>query len=56
MYIAHWYPYTYSDLCKYLNIIENDKRNKDRIKRRVLWQTIAGNNLEVITITNFFNL
>jgi cytosolic carboxypeptidase protein 2/3 len=31
VYLAHSYPYTYSDLQRYLNKIENDPRTGDKI-------------------------
>lgn len=67
MYIAHCYPYTYSDLCQHIKSLEEDPVKKDRVKRKVLTPTIAGNkyaikpkflhltttSCEVLTITNF---
>jgi len=55
VYFAHSYPYAYTDLCKYLTTLENDPKKKDRLKRRVLCQTIAGNNCEMLIITNYNN-
>lgn len=43
VYIAHCYPYTYSQLCKSLKMLENDKSNGSKFRRRTLCQTIAGN-------------
>jgi hypothetical protein len=43
VYLAHCYPYTYTQLCKYLNTIERDSLLSKRFKRRILCQTIAGN-------------
>ena len=53
VYFAHCYPYTYTDLCTYLKKITNDPKKKNRIKSSVLCQTIAGNDCELLTITNF---
>ena len=53
VYFAHCYPYTYSDLARYMNQLENDPRKKERVRRRTLCQTIAGNNCDVLIITNF---
>lgn len=43
VYFAHGYPYTYSDLCRYLTELENDPKKRDRVRRRTLCQTNAGN-------------
>lgn len=53
VYFAHCYPYTYTDLCFYLTNLETDPRKKDRVRRRTLCQTIAGNNCDMLIITNF---
>ena len=42
-YLAHCYPYTYTDLCTYIKSIEEDTFRKSRIRRKPLCQTIAGN-------------
>lgn len=36
VYLSHCYPYTYSQLCKYLNTIERDPALSKRFKRRVM--------------------
>ena len=36
VYFAHSYPYTYTDLCRYLNRLEADPRKKLRFRRKVL--------------------
>jgi cytosolic carboxypeptidase protein 2/3 len=36
VYFAHSYPYTFSDLQRYLAKIEKDPRTKDKIHRKVL--------------------
>jgi hypothetical protein len=43
VYFAHGYPYTYTDLCRYLNELENDPRKKEKVRRKILCQTNAGN-------------
>jgi hypothetical protein len=53
VYFAHCYPYTYTDLCTYLRTLTADPKKKQKIKTSVLCQTAAGNDLEVVTITNF---
>jgi len=54
-YLAHCYPYTYTDLCSYLKSVEEDSFRKSRMRRKALCQTIAGNNCDMLTITNFNN-
>jgi murein tripeptide amidase MpaA len=53
VYFAHSYPYTYTDLCRYLNMLEADPKRKNRMRRRPLCQTIAGNNCDLLIITTF---
>jgi hypothetical protein len=36
VYLAHSYPYTYSDLQRYLNKIESDPRTGDKMQRKML--------------------
>jgi cytosolic carboxypeptidase protein 2/3 len=36
VYLAHSYPYTYTDLCRYLNQLESDPKRKNRMRKRVL--------------------
>ena len=55
VYFAHSYPYTYTDLKRYLQSIESDPRKKDRVRRKTLCQSGAGNNIDVLIITNFNN-
>lgn len=53
VYFAHSYPYTYSDLQRYLLKLENDSLAKHRFRRKMLCQTNAGNPCDFLTITNF---
>lgn len=53
VYLAHCYPYTYTDNIKYLNQLEADPKKKNRMRRRTLCQSIAGNNCEMLIITTF---
>ena len=55
VYFAHCYPYTYSDLTRYLNRLESDPRKKLRFRRKTLCHTLAGNPCEMLIITNFEN-
>jgi hypothetical protein len=53
IYLAHCYPYTYSDLTKYLDSIVYEPMNRNRVRKKTLCQTLAGRNCDVLTITNF---
>ena len=53
VYFAHSYPYTYSDLQRYLNRLEADPKKKVRMKRRELCKTLAGNSCDLLIITTF---
>ena len=53
IYFAHSYPYTYSDLQRYLNRLEEDPKKKQRMKRRELCKTIAGNSCDLLIVTTF---
>lgn len=52
IYIAHCFPYTYSDLGNFLNRVCNPQLTKDRLKRTMLTRSIAGNPLDMLIITN----
>lgn len=52
IFLAHCYPYTYTDLC------ENVKgwctyANKDKIRKTVLCKSLAGNDVDMLIVTNF---
>lgn len=50
--MAHCYPYTYSDLTNYLKrVCLPDSR--DRIRKTVLCKSLAGNDVDVLIVTNF---
>lgn len=53
VYLAHCYPYTFTDLQRYLQTVCNDPRNANRCRRRVLCTTLAGNPVDLLTITSF---
>lgn len=52
VYVAHCYPYTYSDNCALLQRLCTNE-TKDKIRKTVLTKTIAGNECEMVIITNF---
>mmetsp|Transcript_47300 Transcript_47300/g.86861 ORF Transcript_47300/g.86861 Transcript_47300/m.86861 type:complete len:756 (-) Transcript_47300:91-2358(-) len=53
VYLAHCYPYTYTDLQKDLAALERDGNMARRFSRRKLCDTLAGNACDLITITSF---
>ena len=52
VYFAHSYPYTYSDLCSHIKKV-CIYENKDKIRRTVLCKSLAGNDCEMLIVTNF---
>jgi len=52
-YLAHCFPFTYSDLMRYMARLEADPARSNRFRRRTLCQTLAGNKCELVTITSF---
>jgi cytosolic carboxypeptidase protein 2/3 len=55
VYMAHCYPYTYTQLQRFLRGIENDPHKRNRYQRKTLCQTIAGNNCDYVMISDFNN-
>lgn len=52
LYLAHCYPYTYTDHCEYLQSVCVPE-TRDRIRRTVLCKSLAGNDVDILIITNF---
>ena len=52
MFLAHCYPYTYSDQINFLNRICNYD-NKEKVRKTVLCKSLAGNDVDMLIITNF---
>jgi len=52
VYFAYCYPYTYSDCAAHITRICAPV-NKDRIRRAPLCKTLAGNDCDMLIITNF---
>lgn len=52
VYLAYCYPYTYSDCQKHLDKICKSK-NKDRVRKAPLCKSLAGNDCDMIIVTNF---
>eukprot|EP01038_Epipyxis_sp_PR26KG_P005318 gene5318-7382_t len=51
VYFAHTFPYTYSDLQKYLSELENNSLKSQFIHRRLLCTSLVGNRCDVLNIT-----
>ena len=52
LYFAYSYPYTFSNMMKYLQEIEQDPDRKQVLTRRLLTYTISGNRCDYLTITS----
>lgn len=50
VYIAHCYPYTYTQLCRYLKSIEHDATKKGRFQRKTLCASESGNPCDYLVI------
>ena len=55
VYLAHSYPYTYSDLQRYLRRLEEDPRTNDKFQRKMLCQSLAGNPCDLLTISSYID-
>lgn len=51
-YLAHCYPYTYTDLELYLRSIIDNPKTSQHVQKEVLCKTMAGNNCNVLTVTS----
>lgn len=54
-YLAHCYPYTYSDLQRYLRCISSNPAVASYCALRVLCRSLAGNAVYVVTVTSRAN-
>jgi len=52
VYFSHCYPYTYSDVCHLVNTTCTFQ-NKDKIRKTVLCKSLAGNEVDMLIVTNF---
>ena len=52
VFFAYCYPYTYSELVDELNEIMQDPVKQQYVTRKPLSETLAGNKLEMLTITS----
>ena len=48
VFMAHCYPYTYTDLQLYIRDLELDPVKRKRFRRRTLCKTLAGNNCDCL--------
>lgn len=55
VYIAMCYPYTYTDCHNFLENICSPSNSHTLLRRASLCKTLAGNNLEMLIITNFLS-
>ena len=53
VYLAHCYPYTYSDCQQMLKRICLPSFYKDRLRRAELCRTKSGNVCDLLIVTNF---
>lgn len=52
VYLAHSYPYTYSDLQDYLTALTGHPVKSTFTSLRLLCRSLAGNNIYYVTITS----
>lgn len=52
-YLAHCYPFTYTDWKLYLQRLSADPGRASRFRSRLLCHTLAGNDCDLITVTTF---
>eukprot|EP00474_Spongospora_subterranea_P000479 CRZ00937.1 hypothetical protein [Spongospora subterranea] len=53
MYMAYSYPYSYTRLQQYLDSISAEIGHMDHCRRDLLCRSFSGNNVDVLTITDF---
>lgn len=53
VYLAHCYPYTYTDLQNYLEELKADPERSQYCRHRALCRTLAGNICDLLTITKY---
>lgn len=52
-YLAHCYPYSFTDLKEDLELLMNNEERSKVTRREVMCETRAGNSCFLLTITNF---
>jgi hypothetical protein len=54
VFFAHCYPFTYSDQCEFIRKVCTFE-NKDKIRKTVLCKSLAGNDVDMLIVTNFLS-
>ena len=55
VYLAHCYPYTYTDLRGHIDDIMHCPLKSAHVRKETLCETAAGNSCYLLTITNYSN-
>ena len=55
IYFAHCYPYTYTDLCRFVNQTCNPV-SRDKVRKTILCKSLAGNDVDMLIVTNFASI
>lgn len=53
VFFAYSYPYSFTSLNRDLHLLELDPHRSRYVKRRTLCKTLAGNDCDILTITDF---
>lgn len=53
VYLAHCYPYSYTDMKTDLDALLADPKRSQYVKREILCDSKAGNSCYLVTVTNF---
>lgn len=54
VFFAHCYPFTYTNQCNFINKVCTYS-NKDKIRKTVLCKSLAGNDVDMLIVTNFLS-
>lgn len=54
VFLSHCYPFTYSDQCEFTKTVCTFA-NKDKIRKTVLCKSLAGNDVDMLIVTNFLS-
>lgn len=54
VFLSHCYPFTYSDQCEFIKKVCTFQ-NKDKIRKTVLCKSLAGNDVDMLIVTNFLS-
>ena len=52
VYFSHCYPYTYTDVCALVQKTCTFQ-NKDKVRKTILCKSLAGNEVDMLIVTNF---